>query len=238
MEKEKQKVTFLDNEVKDLQREFELEREEYLDTIRKQERQLKLLLKLTQKIQPLIPHDYNYYNLDKIQSMAIWNEEFQDWILPELKREKLSLPSMSATTNNNDQNGHQQQYQQVNGNGGHHHQDDYYDDIIDGPSAAMIAQHYQHQQALMSNSRRESAYNQQPAQQQPPFVMMQREPEIDRFRLKLENSQFDGSNYFKTKRQSELLSQTQDLKNNASAAAGRLSPINNGGGLRPNRKFY
>lgn len=224
MEKEKQKVSFLDNEVKDLQREFELEREEYLDTIRKQERQLKLLLKLTQKIQPLIPHDYNYFNLDKIQSMAIWNEEMQDWILPELKREKLSLPTMSAVSNN-EGGGNQQQ------NG-----EDYYDDIIDGPQAALIAQQYQ-QQALMANTaalRRESNSYAQQQQQQSYHALMQREPEIDRFRLKLENSQFDGTNYFnKTKRQSELLSQTQDMKNN-----GRLSPLNNLRGGGSTRKFY
>ena len=85
-EKEAEKVRFLENEVKDLQREFEQEREEYLDTIRKQEKQNKLLAKLLQKVQPLITHDCNYYNLDRIQSLSTWNEELQDWILPELKR--------------------------------------------------------------------------------------------------------------------------------------------------------
>ena len=72
LEKEKQKLKFLEGEVKDLQGEFEQEREEYLDTIRKQEKQLKLLSKLTQKIQVIIPHDCNYYNLDKIQGSSKW----------------------------------------------------------------------------------------------------------------------------------------------------------------------
>ncbi len=57
------------------------------------------------------------------------------------------------------------------------------------------------------------------------------EPEIDRYKIKLENSQHDASSYFKNKRQSELLSQTQDLKN-----ANRLMPINNSN--KSNRKPY
>lgn len=237
MEKEKQKVTFLENEVKDLQREFELEREEYLDTIRKQERQLKLLLKLTQRIQPLIPHDYNYYNLDKIQSMAMWNEEMQDWILPELKREKLSLPNMREM---NATNGYHHQQQSENGtssNAPNNSHDDDYDDLIDSdaqaPSnAAFIAQQYQQQQQQQQMLLRRENTNFYAQSNNQPAGYMIREPEIDRYRMKLENSQFDGSNYFKTKRQSELLSQTQDMKNN-----GRLSPINN---IRnaANRKYY
>ena len=99
LDKEKEQVKFLKNEVSDLQREFEKEREEYLDTIRKQERQLKLLYKITQKLQPIIPHDCSYFNLDKIQGAAIWNEELQDWILPDLKRERLALPTMGHDLN-------------------------------------------------------------------------------------------------------------------------------------------
>lgn len=233
LEKEKQQVAFLQNEVKDLQHEFELEREEYLDTIRKQERQMKLLFKLTQKIQPMIPHDCNYYNLDKIQCMAIWNEELQDWILPDIKRDKISLPTMNGGSKENsnlDMNNNED-----------------FDDLIDSGVpvnyahnqpvhvSAQLQEHYQqqqqqqqHQQYMLLNGQRQSLLDVQP----PPSFQAIREPEIDRYRIKLENSQFDGSNYFKTKRQSELLSQTQDMKTN-----GRLSPLNNarnGGG----RKYY
>lgn len=195
LEKEKEKAKFLHNEVSDLQREFEREREEYLDTIRKQERQLKLLSKLTQRIQPMIPHDCNYYNIDKIQMIAIWNEEMQDWILPDIKREKLSLPSMNGSENDLDLTNGQFDY-------------------MDGGSSSNLNSYSQlPQQQILLNGRRTDSLGQ---------FMPTREPEIDRYRLKLENSQFDGSNYFKNKRQSELLSQTQDLKNN-----GRLSPISN-----------
>ena len=185
-EKEVEKVNFLENEVKDLQREFEQEREEYLDTIRKQERQNKLLSKLLHKIQPLISHDCNYYNLDRIQSVSTWNEELQDWILPELKREKLSLPTMSNQEGEITLPMRKQQQQQQS----------YY------------KQHQQYQQEI----------NQQHEQNDEP----------DRYRMKLENTNYNESvNYFKTKRQAELLNQTYDMKQNLSN--GRLSPIRNGG---------
>ncbi|CAF0773762.1 unnamed protein product [Brachionus calyciflorus] len=194
LEKEKEKSKFLQNEVEDLQKEFEKEREEYLDMIRKQERQIKLLNKLNQKIQPLIPNDSNYFNLDKIQMMAIWNEEIQDWIVPELKREKLSLPSMGQTDNDIDLINGQYEY-------------------LDASNSSLNSYSKVPSQQVLLQARRQDSYN---------HFAQTVEPEIDRYRIKLENSQFDGSSYFKNKRQSELLSQTQDLKNN-----GRLSPINN-----------
>ena len=182
-EKEAQKVSFLENEVKDLQREFEQEREEYLDTIRKQEKQNKLLTKLLQKVQPLITHDCNYYNLDRIQSLSVWNEELQEWVLPELKREKLSLPSMANGT----------------------------DSEISLPVRKLNQQQQQQQQYKQQQQQQEEVQNEEP----------------DRYRMKLENSNYNESvNYFKNKRQAELLNQTYDLRQNMSN--GRLSPIRNG----------
>jgi predicted HicB family RNase H-like nuclease len=178
LEKEAEKVNFLGNEVKDLQREFEQEREEYLDTIRKLERQNKLLSKLLQKIQPLISHECNYYNLDRMQSLATWSEELQDWIIPELKREKLSLPSMS------------------NGN--------------------------QDSESVPLNVRKQQQQQQQPLYEANTQLVEER----DRYRMKLENSNYNESvGYFKTKRQAELLNQTSDVRQNN--GTGRLSPLRN-----------
>jgi len=70
-----------------------------IDTFRKNEKQIKLIAKILQKVQPIIPHDSNYSNLDKIQSIAVWNEELQDWTLPEYRRETLSFPMIINETN-------------------------------------------------------------------------------------------------------------------------------------------
>jgi hypothetical protein len=224
LEKEKDRVLFLENEVKDLQREFELEREEYLDTIRKQEKQIKLLLKLNQKIETFVPHDCNYYNLDKIQTISIWNEEIQDWLVPELKREKLSLPSMNNININNN-----------NGVRGGDDSGDYYDpnsgSIYEENGSVPYAN--DSSSALLKN-RRNKSFNNNSVNNDEIFdsysgnrlngsnniSINKMEPEVDRLRMKLEQSQFNGNNYFKNRRQSELLSQTQELKNNS-----RLSPL-------------
>jgi len=50
----------LDREIQDLQSEFETERVDYLETIRRQDRQLKLLNQILMKIQPLVRKDSNY----------------------------------------------------------------------------------------------------------------------------------------------------------------------------------
>lgn len=44
----------LESEVEDLQGEFELDRLDYLETIRKQDQQLKLLTQILEKVQPSI----------------------------------------------------------------------------------------------------------------------------------------------------------------------------------------
>ena len=50
----------MDREIKDLQSEFETERFDYLETIRRQEQQLRLLHQIIVKVQPLIRKDSNY----------------------------------------------------------------------------------------------------------------------------------------------------------------------------------
>ena len=101
-------------------------------------------------------------------------------------------------------------------------------------------QHHASQHQVLLNGRRQTDLNHlngNGSYQSPmstAYLASMREPEIDRYRLKLESSQFNGSNYFKTKRQSELLGQTQDLKTN-----GRLSPLgSSGSNSKINRRPY
>ena len=60
LKQSKQKVKALNAEIHDLQQEFEDDRTDYLDTIRKQDQQLKLLQQILDKIQPTIRKDCNY----------------------------------------------------------------------------------------------------------------------------------------------------------------------------------
>ncbi|XP_035208225.1 osmotic avoidance abnormal protein 3-like isoform X2 [Stegodyphus dumicola] len=93
LKKAKKKIQALDQEVKDLQREFETERTDYLETIRKQDQQIKLLTQILDKIQPCIRRDCNYSNIEKIKSESQWDEDYQKWRIPELVVQKTKLPT-------------------------------------------------------------------------------------------------------------------------------------------------
>ena len=60
LKQSKQKVKALNAEIVDLQQEFEDDRTDYLDTIRKQDQTLKLLHQILEKIGPTIRKDCNY----------------------------------------------------------------------------------------------------------------------------------------------------------------------------------
>lgn len=101
LEKELKKTKGLEREIDDLHGEFELDRLDYLDTIRKQDQQLKLYIQLLDKLQPTLRKDTNYSNLEKVKKEAIWNEDEARWILPELTISRTVLPSAT--------NGHSQE---------------------------------------------------------------------------------------------------------------------------------
>lgn len=87
------KLKSAQSEIDDLQTEFERDREDYLETIRKQEQMIKLQQQILDKIQPCIRRDCNYYNIDKIRAESSWEEEFGKWNIPELVITKTTLPT-------------------------------------------------------------------------------------------------------------------------------------------------
>ncbi|GAB1598559.1 kinesin-like protein KIF17 [Argonauta hians] len=97
--KAQKKVAHLESEFSDIQSEFEMERTDYLQTIRKQDRQVQLYQAILDQIQPCLRRDSNYYNLDKIKSEAQWEEESQKWILPKVSLEKTLMPAVDIANN-------------------------------------------------------------------------------------------------------------------------------------------
>lgn len=96
LNKERQKNQALDTEIRDLQCEFEREREDYLEAIRKQSRHISLLQAILERMQPCIRRDSNYANIDKIKKQAFYDEDTGDWILPALTVERTTLPLAST----------------------------------------------------------------------------------------------------------------------------------------------
>ena len=78
------KLKSAQSEIDDLQTEFERDREDYVETIRKQDQIIKLQQQILDKIQPCLRRDCNYYNIDKVRSESTWGEESGKWNIPEL----------------------------------------------------------------------------------------------------------------------------------------------------------
>ena len=81
---------------KDLSAEFEMERQDYLDTIRKQQMTIKLQEQLLETIVPCLRRDCNYYNLDKVKVECVWDEDQSHWILPRLTVSKTVLSPVTS----------------------------------------------------------------------------------------------------------------------------------------------
>lgn len=93
-EKEQTENKRLRNDNEDLQHEFQLEREGYLNTIREQEKKLLLYRTMIEKMSRAIPRSCNYSNVDKIIEQARYDEEKSIYILPEPTIEEIQLPQM------------------------------------------------------------------------------------------------------------------------------------------------
>ncbi|KPM02239.1 Kinesin-like protein 1, partial [Sarcoptes scabiei] len=96
IKKAKHKIHSLEQEVDDLQSEFESERTDYLETIRRLEEQIKLLMQIVEKMQPLLKQDCNYSNLNRIKEDAVWDENNQQWILPNVTFNRIRFPPAAA----------------------------------------------------------------------------------------------------------------------------------------------
>ena len=95
LERNQEKLKSAQDDITDLQAEFEDERQTLLDTIRGQERQLQLHKQILDKIVPLIQRDCNYYNIDKIKVEALYEEDNKEWVLPKVVRISTTLVTPS-----------------------------------------------------------------------------------------------------------------------------------------------
>ncbi|XP_061793784.2 kinesin-like protein KIF17 [Nerophis lumbriciformis] len=83
-------------EIRDLQAEFEEERNDYLATIRRLEREGQLLHGLLERMTPLVRRDCNYSSLDRLKIEAVWDEESVTWRLPDVTVQRTTLPTAVA----------------------------------------------------------------------------------------------------------------------------------------------
>lgn len=88
---QKKKVHSLECEISDLQSEFQLDRADYLETIRKLERNLKFHEQMLEKALPLIRKEGKFWDVEEIKRHSEWNDDLKKWKLPDDPFSKLCL---------------------------------------------------------------------------------------------------------------------------------------------------
>ena len=85
-----------EDDISDIQGEFQDERQEYLDTIRRQEQTILLQQQILDTMVPLIRRECNYHNLDKVLSECKYDEDSGKWILPKVSTASTSLSPVTS----------------------------------------------------------------------------------------------------------------------------------------------
>ena len=84
LERYREKLLTTEDDIKDMSQEFEMERQDYLDTIRRQDQTVQLFEQLLTTVVPLLRRDCNYFNMDKIKMECKWDRNAAQWIIPKL----------------------------------------------------------------------------------------------------------------------------------------------------------
>ncbi|XP_037942324.1 kinesin-like protein KIF17, partial [Teleopsis dalmanni] len=88
----RQKIKTLEREISDLQAEFQLDRADYLESIRRLDRNLKFYQQLMDKAIPILRKDGKYWDADEIIRNSFWNDDLKIWKLPESSMCSFKLP--------------------------------------------------------------------------------------------------------------------------------------------------
>lgn len=88
---QKKKVTSLEREITDLQSEFQLDRADYLETIRKLERNCKFHEQILEKALPFVRKEGKFWDIEAIKRESEWNDDSKRWRLPEDPFTKLCM---------------------------------------------------------------------------------------------------------------------------------------------------
>lgn len=86
------KAYALEREICDLQSEFQLDRSDYLETIRKLEKNVKFYQQLIELSLPYLRKSGRLWDPEAIKRDSIWNEDLNKWKLPEDSMSRLRLP--------------------------------------------------------------------------------------------------------------------------------------------------
>lgn len=95
----RQKIRTQEREIQDLHSEFQLERADYLESIRKSDQAMKFHQQLLERALPYLRRDNRFWDVDDIRSRSDWNDDTKRWTFPEDALRRVALPP--AVDNNN-----------------------------------------------------------------------------------------------------------------------------------------
>lgn len=96
----RQRIRVLEREIEDLHSEFQLERADYLESIRKLEQGSRFYQQLTERALPIIRRDNRFWDVDDIRSRSEWSDDAKKWTIPEDVLRRVTLPPAAADNNN------------------------------------------------------------------------------------------------------------------------------------------
>ena len=154
---------------------------------------MKLLQQILDKMQPLLKNECNYSNIAKIKEDSIWDENTQQWILPNVTFNRIRLPPASQHQSSNHNSSSDRYIRQVTPSRLYRPDSPnviFDSDIID----SQLSNHSPSSSGLDMN---DVGYNNE-----------------DKLLRKLENSQSDDivTNYLTPKRRQQLLNTLHKLK--------------------------
>lgn len=88
----RQRVRTLEREVTDVQAEFELDRADYLETIRRLQKRLRFYEQLTERALPLLRRDGRFWDPAEMRAASVWNDDLGRWRIPEQVWGRVRLP--------------------------------------------------------------------------------------------------------------------------------------------------
>lgn len=76
----------------DVQSEFELDRADYLETIRRLQKRVRFYEQLTEKALPLLRRDGRFWDPSAMRAASTWNDDLGRWRIPEHVWGRVRLP--------------------------------------------------------------------------------------------------------------------------------------------------
>lgn len=92
LKQQRQKIRSLDREILDLQGEFQLDRADYLESMRRLEKRNKFYEQFFEKISPILKRDGRVWNIDQIKAESTWNDDLKKWKIPDSSITHVKLP--------------------------------------------------------------------------------------------------------------------------------------------------